>query len=68
MGFTNILGGFSSYIMGWMRDLAGGDFGPSIVMLIIAASLGFIAYIFTIKKEAAELRIEQIPPNRKVIV
>ncbi|PAE26138.1 MFS transporter [Bacillus sp. 7894-2] len=68
MGFTNILGGFSSYIMGWMRDLSGGDFGPSIVMLIIAASLGFIAYTFTVKKEAAELRIEQLPPNRKVIV
>lgn len=54
MGFTNILGGFSSYIMGWMRDIAGGDFGPSIVMLIFIAMLGFAAYLFTLKREAVE--------------
>ncbi|MDQ7863377.1 hypothetical protein RCO48_27150 [Peribacillus frigoritolerans] len=41
MGFTNIMGGFSSYIMGWSRDMSGGDFGPSIAMLIVAATLGF---------------------------
>lgn len=58
MGFTNILGGVSSYIMGWMRDLAGGDFGPSIIMLIVAAVLGFSAYLFTLKKEAGEARLE----------
>lgn len=68
MGFTNILGGFSSYIMGWMRDSAGGDFGPSIIMLIIAASFGFIAYLFTLKREAEELRIEKLPPNKQMIL
>ncbi|MCP3742085.1 MFS transporter [Rossellomorea sp. BNER] len=67
MGFTNILGGFSSYIMGWMRDLSNGDFGPSIVMLIIAAGFGFIAYLFTLKKEAQEVRIENIPPKEITI-
>lgn len=67
MGFTNILGGFSSYIMGWMRDLSSGDFGPSIVMLIIAAVLGFATYIFTLKKEAAEVQIEQLPPNQVIV-
>ena len=67
MGFTNILGGFSSYIMGWMRDASGGDFGPSIVMLIVSASFGFIAYLFTLKKEAEEVRIEKTPPNRVII-
>ncbi len=56
MGFTNILGGFSSYIMGWMRDSFQGDFGPSIMMLIVAALLGLIAYLFTLKKEAEEAR------------
>ncbi|WP_018130669.1 MFS transporter [Effusibacillus pohliae] len=56
MGFTNILGGFSSYIMGWMRDKAGGDFGPSIVMLIVVAGIGAVAYLFTLKKEAEEVR------------
>lgn len=59
MGFTNILGGFSSYIMGWMRDLANGDFGPSIFMLVIASSLGFIAYLFSLKKEAVEVKRER---------
>jgi sugar phosphate permease len=68
MGFTNILGGFSSYIMGWMRDSAGGDFGPSIIMLIIAASLGFIAYVFTLKREAQEVQIEKLPSNNRVIL
>lgn len=67
MGFTNILGGFSSYIMGWMVDISGGDFGPSIVMLIIAASLGFAAYLFTVKKEAAELKLENIPPKHLTV-
>lgn len=57
MGFTNIFGGFSSYIMGWLRDVSNGDFGPSIIILIIAAGLGFSAYIFTLKREARELRI-----------
>jgi sugar phosphate permease len=57
MGFTNILGGFSSYIMGWMRDLAGGDFGPSIIMLIVVALIGFLAYLTTLKKEASEARL-----------
>ncbi len=67
MGFTNIMGGFSSYIMGWMRDLSGGNFGPSIVMLIMAAGLGFCAYLFTIKKEAEEVRIEKVPSNKRVV-
>lgn len=67
MGFTNILGGFSSYIMGWMVDISGGDFGPSIVMLIIAAALGFAAYLFTLKKEASELKLENVPPNRVTV-
>lgn len=57
MGFTNIMGGFSSYIMGWSRDIAGGDFGPSIMMLIVISLTGFIAYLFTLKKEANELKI-----------
>ncbi|WP_066072038.1 MFS transporter [Neobacillus soli] len=63
MGFTNILGGFSSYIMGWMVDISGGDFGPSIIMLIIASTLGFAAYLFTLKREASELKLENLPPN-----
>ncbi|MFJ8069820.1 MFS transporter [Peribacillus sp. NPDC096447] len=57
MGFTNIMGGFSSYIMGWSRDLSGGDFGPSIAMLIVAAILGFVAYLFMIKQEVAEYHL-----------
>lgn len=57
MGFTNILGGFSSYIMGFMRDSAGGDFGPSIIMLIVVALIGFLAYITTLKKEGNEVRL-----------
>jgi sugar phosphate permease len=57
MGFTNILGGFSSYIMGWMVDLFHGNFVPSIIMLIITAMLGFAAYLFTLKKEAEEVYI-----------
>ncbi|MGO4889400.1 MFS transporter [Anaerobacillus sp. MEB173] len=68
MGFTNILGGFSTYIMGWMRDLANGDFGPSIVMLIISAGLGFIAYLFALKKEAAEVRDERVANDKKAAV
>nr|WP_223882003.1 MFS transporter [Niallia endozanthoxylica] len=56
MGFTNIMGGFSSYIMGFMRDLSGGSFTSSLIMLISAAVLGFIAYTFTLKKEARELK------------
>lgn len=67
MGFTNILGGFSSYIMGWMVDVSGGSFGSSIVMLIITASLGFIAYLFTLKKEAAEIKLANIPPDHVAV-
>ncbi len=67
MGFTNILGGFASYIMGWMVDIADGSFGPSIVMLIITAALGFITYLFTLKKEAAEVRLANIPPDHIVV-
>lgn len=66
MGFTNILGGFSSYIMGWMRDISGGDFGPSIVMLIVAALLGFVAYLFTLKREASEARLQNLDSNQVV--
>jgi len=57
IGFTNLMGGFSSYIMGWLRDLSGGDFSTSIIMLIITALLGLIAYLFAIKEEADELRM-----------
>lgn len=57
MGFTNIMGGFSSYIMGWMRDVSNGDFGPSIMILIISAGIGFFAYLFTLKKESEEVRL-----------
>jgi sugar phosphate permease len=57
MGFTNILGGFSSYIMGWLRDISNGDFGPSIIMLIIVSIIGFVAYLFSLKKEAEEVRL-----------
>lgn len=64
MGFTNIMGGFASYIMGWMRDLSGGDFGPSIIMLVIAAGLGFIAYLITLKKEAIE--VKELPTEELV--
>lgn len=66
MGFTNILGGVSSYVMGWMRDMAGGDFGPSIIMLIVAAVLGFCSYLFTLKKEAEEAR-SQTPKSNSVV-
>lgn len=55
MGFTNIFGGFSSYVMGWMRDVNNGDFGPSLILLIMIAILGFIAYLFTLKPELNEL-------------
>lgn len=57
MGFTNIMGGFSSYIMGWMRDVFNGDFGLSIMILIVAAGIGFFAYLFTLKKESEEVRL-----------
>ncbi|MFP7296231.1 MFS transporter [Neobacillus niacini] len=67
MGFTNIMGGFSSYIMGWVRDLSGGDFGPSIIMLIVAAIMGFAAYLFMIKKEAAEYQLSNTS-GKNVIV
>jgi sugar phosphate permease len=67
MGFTNILGGFASYIMGWMRDLSGGDFGPSILMLIAISLIGFVAYLFTLKREAAEaVQIKQAERARAV--
>lgn len=55
MGFTNILGGFSSYIMGWMRDAAHGDFGPSIIMLIVSALIGMVVYLFTLRRESKEV-------------
>jgi MFS transporter, ACS family, glucarate transporter len=61
IGFTNIMGGFSSYIMGWLRDLSGGSFSSSIAMLIFAAILGLGAYVFTIKKEAAEIQLVPLP-------
>ncbi|NRG47105.1 MFS transporter [Bacillus sp. CRN 9] len=67
MGFTNIFGGFSSYIMGWLRDVSNGDFGPSIIILIIAAGLGFSAYIFTLKREARELRINNTTIEQTMI-
>jgi MFS transporter, ACS family, glucarate transporter len=35
--------------------------------LIIAATLGFIAYLFTLKREAAELKIENLPPNQVTV-
>lgn len=57
MGFTNIMGGFSSYIMGWLRDASGGSFSSSIIMLIVASLLGLLAYLFSLKKEAAEVRL-----------
>ncbi|MEK3937225.1 MFS transporter [Sporosarcina sp. FSL W7-1349] len=57
MGFTNIMGGFSSYIMGWLRDASGGSFSSSIIMLIVASILGLLAYLFTLKKEAADCRV-----------
>ncbi|WP_091663575.1 MFS transporter [Alteribacillus iranensis] len=56
MGFTNIFGGFATYVMGWMRDISGGSFTSSIVLLIVFASLGFIAYLFTLKTEANQVR------------
>ncbi|MDQ0243756.1 sugar phosphate permease [Bacillus fengqiuensis] len=64
MGFTNIMGGFSSYIMGWLRDLSGGDFSTSIAMLIFAAILGLGAYVFTIKKESTELHLTPLPAQK----
>ncbi|PET69657.1 MFS transporter [Bacillus sp. AFS001701] len=67
MGFTNIMGGFSSYIMGWVRDLSSGDFGPSIIMLIVAATLGFVAYLFMIKKEGAEYHLSNTLGNKVTI-
>jgi sugar phosphate permease len=63
MGFTNILGGFSSYIMGWLRDFAHGDFLPSIIMLIVVALIGMVVYLLSLRKEAnevAELKTNQI--------
>lgn len=66
MGFTNIMGGFSSYIMGWIRDSSGGDFGPSIMMLIVAATLGFVAYLFTIKREANEYHQSNTSENKVI--
>lgn len=66
MGFTNIMGGFSSYIMGWSRDLSGGSFGPSINMLIISAILGFIAYLFIVKNEAIESKLDEVPDSKAI--
>ncbi|XRG77962.1 MFS transporter [Rossellomorea sp. GAMAL-10_SWC] len=64
IGFTNLMGGFSSYIMGWLRDSSGGNFTTSIIMLIITALLGLIAYLFSIKEEATELRAVPLPPQK----
>ncbi|MFP7296234.1 MFS transporter [Neobacillus niacini] len=64
MGFTNIMGGFSSYIMGWLRDISNGDFSTSIAMLILASILGLAAYVFTIKKEASELYSTPLPTQK----
>ncbi|PEJ59620.1 MULTISPECIES: MFS transporter [unclassified Bacillus (in: firmicutes)] len=64
IGFTNLMGGFSSYIMGWLRDSSGGSFTTSIFMLIITALLGLIAYSFSIKEEATELRAVPLPPQK----
>ncbi|MBG9812909.1 hypothetical protein ABD68_15315 [Bacillus endophyticus] len=61
LGFANIMGGFSSYIMGWLRDLSDGDFSTSIAMLIFASLLGVSAYVFTIKKESTELHENYLP-------
>jgi cyanate permease len=55
------MGGFSSYIMGWLRDLSDGDFSTSIAMLIFASLLGVSAYVFTIKKESTELHENYLP-------
>lgn len=65
MGFTNIMGGFASYIMGYLRDLSNGDFGTSIIVLIFASALGFVAYLFTLKRESAELRV--IHNNQSIV-
>ncbi|MEH7378130.1 hypothetical protein [Neobacillus drentensis] len=61
------MGGFSSYIMGWVRDSSGGDFGPSIIMLIVAAILGFVAYLFMIKKEAAGYHLSNTSGNKVIV-
>ncbi|MEY2194650.1 MFS transporter [Neobacillus sp. BF23-41] len=65
MGFTNIMGGISSYIMGWLRDISNGDFSTSIAMLIFASILGLGAYVFTVKKEAAELHSAPLPTQNR---
>ncbi|MDQ6597241.1 MFS transporter [Bacillus salipaludis] len=65
MGFTNILGGFSSYIMGWMRDLAHGDFLPSIIMLIVVALIGMVVYMLSLRKESIE--VAEIKTNQVIL-
>jgi len=57
MGFTNIFGGFASYAMGWIRDLSNGSFTPSLMVLVLFATFGFIAYLFTLKKENEEVGV-----------
>lgn len=56
MGFTNLFGGFAAYVMGWMRDISNGNFGPSLVLLITLAVFGFVAYLFTLKPELKDVR------------
>lgn len=61
IGFTNIMGGVSSYIMGWLRDISGGEFTSSIIMLIVVASLGAVAHLLAIRKEGAEIKLSSLP-------
>jgi hypothetical protein len=44
--------------------MSGGDFGPSIAMLIVAATLGFVAYLFMIKQEVAENHLINTTGNK----
>lgn len=39
-----------------MRDINGGDFGPSLMLLIAVTALGFIAHLFTLKAENKEVQ------------
>ncbi|WP_132743356.1 MFS transporter [Scopulibacillus darangshiensis] len=47
MGFTNIVGGFTTAFMGYLVDVSGGNFTTAIAFLIINAALGAIA-LFTL--------------------
>ncbi|WP_352924654.1 hypothetical protein [Peribacillus simplex] len=44
--------------------MSGGDFGPPIAMLIVAAILGFVAYLFMIKQEVAEYHLSNATGNK----